>query len=55
MLEVNALKDCFNICFQVINKDRKPLELFPKILEEEKIPYTLSDRQIRYMPRLKLQ
>lgn len=55
MLEVNALKDCFNICFQVVNKDRKPLELFLKILEEEKIPYTLSDRQIRYMPRLKLQ
>lgn len=38
MLEVNALKDKFCITFQLINKDRKPLDLFCEVLDQEKIP-----------------
>ena len=34
MLEVNALKDKFCITFQLINKDRKPLELFCEVLDQ---------------------
>ena len=54
MLEVNALQDHFCITFQLINKDRKPLDLFCKVLDGEKIPYKVSERYTRYMPKLKL-
>lgn len=54
MLEVNALQDHFCISFQLINKDRGPLDLFCKLLDEEKIPYKVSGRQTRYMPRIQL-
>lgn len=53
MLEVNALKDTFCITFQLYGKDRKPLELFCNILKQENIPYRVSDRLIRYSPRIK--
>ncbi len=52
MLEVNALKDKFCISFQVVNKKREPLDLFLGILDEEKIPYKVSDIQVRYLPRI---
>lgn len=54
MLEVNALKDVFCISFQSINKDPKPLELFCEVLKQEGIPYNVSERYPRYLPRIKL-
>lgn len=54
MLEVNALKDHFCITFQLVHKDSKPLELFCNILDQEKIPYKVSERYTRYMPKLLL-
>ncbi len=54
MLEVNAINNKFCITFQLINKDPKPLELFCKVLEEEGIPYSVSERYTRYMPKIKL-
>ncbi len=54
ILEVNALKDHFCIAFQVFNKDEKPLKLFCQVLDEEGIPYTVSDRLTRYLPKIQL-
>lgn len=54
MLEVNALKDKFCISFQLINKDRKPLELFCGLLDQEGVPYSVSDRYTRHMPKIQL-
>ena len=54
MLEVNALKDVFCITFQLVNKDRTPLDLFCEVLKQENIPYTVSERYTRYMPKIKL-
>ena len=54
MLELNALKDVFCLTFQLINKDRKPLELFCELLEQEGVPYSVSERYTRYMPKIKL-
>ncbi len=52
MLELNALKDKFCICFQLIDKDKAPLNKFLEILDGENIPYTVSERQTRYLPRI---
>lgn len=54
MLEVNALTDKFCIAFQVIDKKRKPLDLFCEILDGEKIPYTVSERFVRNLPKIEL-
>ena len=54
MLELNALKDSFCLTFQLIDKERKPLELFCKVLEQEGIPYHVSERYTRYMPKIQL-
>ena len=54
MLELNALKDKFCITFQLINKDPRPLELFCEVLEQEGVPYRVSDRFTRHMPKIKL-
>lgn len=54
MLEVNALKDHFDIAFQVFNKDERPLSLFCEVLDEEGIPYTVSERLTRYLPKIQL-
>ena len=54
MLEVNALPDKFCVTFQMLSKDRKPLERFCEVLQEEGLPFTVSDRLIRYMPDLVL-
>ncbi len=54
MLEVNALPDKSCVTFQLLSKDRKPLDRFCEVLREEGLPFTVSDRQIRYMPDLEL-
>ena len=54
MLEVNALPDRFCITFQLLTKDRKPLDLFCDILKEEQLPFTVSECMVRNMPDLLL-
>ncbi len=54
MLEVNALKDKFCISFQLVNKDRKPVELFCELLDQEGVPYSVSERYVRHMPKVEL-
>ena len=54
MIEVNALKDAFCITFQLINKDQKPLDLFCEVLRQENIPFSVSDRYTRHMPKIQL-
>ena len=54
MLEVNALDDHFCIAFQLFNTDERPLQLFCQVLEQEQIPYTVSERLTRYLPRIQL-
>ena len=54
MLEVNALPGKFCVTFQLLSKGRKPLDRFCEVLREEGLPFTVSDRQIRYMPDLVL-
>ena len=54
MLEVSALPDKFCVTFQMLTKDRKPLDLFCEILEDEKLPFTVSERMVRNMPDLLL-
>ena len=50
MLEVNALNDRLNISFQVVDKNREPLQRFLEILDGESIPYKVSDIKTRYLP-----
>ena len=54
MLEVNALPDKFCVTFQMLSKDKKPLELFCDLLKEEQLPFTVSEEMVRYMPDLLL-
>ena len=54
MLEVNALPDRFCVTFQLLTKDSRPLDLFCEILTDEKLPFTVSERMVRYMPDLLL-
>ncbi len=54
MIEANALKDKFCLCFQLINKDRKPVDLFCEILKEEGLSYSLSEVKVRYLPDIQL-
>jgi hypothetical protein len=54
MLELNALNDRLCITFQLINKNRKPLELFCELLKQEGIPFSVSERFTRHMPKIKL-
>ena len=54
MLEVNALPDKFCVTFQLLMKDRKPLDLFCDILREEHLPFTVSESMVRYMPDILL-
>ena len=42
MLEVNALKNRFCISLMLIDKYPKPVELFCKVLNDEKIPHKVS-------------
>ena len=52
MLEVNAVPDKLCVTFQLLTKDKKPLDLFCKVLKEEKLPYKVSERMVRCMPDL---
>ena len=54
MIEVNALKDKFFITFQVIDKKSEPLDMFCEILDGEKIPYKVSERLVRKLPKIEL-
>lgn len=54
MLELNALSDKFCLAFQLVNKDREPLKRFCEILDNEKIPYKVSDQYKRYLPKIEL-
>ena len=54
MLEVNALPDKFCVTFQVLSKDKKPVDLFCEVLREEHLPFTVSERLARNMPDLLL-
>lgn len=55
MLEVNALKNTFCISFQLFEKDRTPLNLFCQVLQQENIPYTVSDMYVKNLPRIVFQ
>lgn len=52
MIEVNALQDKINICYQLINKDPAPLQKFLEVLKEENIPYNVSEMKTRYLPKI---
>ena len=54
ILEVNALPDKFCVTFQLLSKGRKPPDRFCEVLQEEGLPFTVSDRLVRYMPDLVL-
>lgn len=54
MLELNALPAHFCLSFHLYGKNREPLERFCEILNQEGIPYTLSDRFTRYLPKIEL-
>ena len=54
MLEVNALPDKICVTFQLSSEGRKSLDRFCEVLQEEGLPFTVSDRLIRYMPDLVL-
>ena len=48
------MSDKFCITFQLIDKKREPLDLFCEILDGEKIPYTVSGRFARSLPKIEL-
>ena len=52
MLEVNALPDKFCICFEMYPKKPDAFNTFCAVLDEEKLPYTVSKQMIRYLPDL---
>ena len=52
MIEVNALQDKINLCYQLINKDPAPLQKFLEVLKEENIPYNVSEMKTRYLPKI---
>jgi hypothetical protein len=54
MLEVNALPDKFCITFQRYTKKPEAVKAFCAVLEEEKLPYTVSQCMIRYLPDIRL-
>ena len=54
MLELNALSDKFCITFQLVDKKRAPLERFCEILDQEGVPYKVSDRYTRRLPKIEL-
>ena len=52
MLEINATEDDFCISFQTVRKDRKYLDEFLNILEEEGISYTVGEVDERRLPEI---
>ena len=52
MLEVNALPDKFCITFQRFTKKADAVNAFCAVLDEEKQPYTVSERMVRFLPAI---
>ena len=54
ILEVNALPDRFCICLQMADGKRELVDRFCEVMKEEKLPFSISDRQVRRLPAVKL-
>ena len=54
MLEVNALPDKFCISFQRYVKRPDAVNAFCAVLDEEGLPYTVSERLVRWLPEIRL-
>ena len=54
MIEINATEDAFCLSFQTIRKDRKYLDVFLKILEEEGISCQVGTVEERKLPEIVL-
>ena len=55
MLEINSLPEKFCIAFQVFNNsDRKYLDAFLQVLDEEGIPYTVGEPEKSNLPGIQL-
>ena len=54
MMEVNALPDKFCVSYQLVNKDRGPVDLLCKTFDAEGIPYEVSDMKVRYLPDIQI-
>ena len=54
MLEVNALPDKFCITFQRYTKKPDAIQAFCAVLEEEKLPYSVSECMVRWLPDIQL-
>ena len=52
MIEINATEEKFCLSFQTVRKDRKYLDVFLKILEEEGISYQVGDIEDRRLPEI---
>ena len=54
MLEVNALPDKFCITFQRYTKKPDAIQAFCAVLEEEKLPCSVSECMVRWLPDIQL-
>ena len=54
MLEVNTLPDKFCISFQRYVKRPDAVNAFCAVLDEEGLPYTVSERLVRWLPEIRL-
>ncbi len=55
MLEVNSLPEKFCISFEVFNNsDRKYLDAFLQVMDEEGIPYTVGEAEKTNLPGIQL-
>lgn len=52
LLEVNATENDFCISFQTLRKDRKYLDEFLEVMDEEGIAYTVGEYKDRKLPRI---
>ena len=43
-----------SITYQVVGKDTTPVDLFCSMLDEEKVPYSVSEFKTRYLPLIEL-
>lgn len=54
MLEINATENDFCISFQTLREDKKYIDTFLKILDEEQISYTIGEVENRRLPNILL-
>lgn len=54
MIEIIAIEDKFCISFMVLGNDKKYIEGFLNVLDEEGIPYQVGEKTIRNLPTMKL-